>query len=271
MKSIISTTYDDKYLYFLPIVTWLWSKLGVDVVCFLPNIEGRSVNTSVKLLLATEFATEQYTKTNLHLHYFDAPEHKQATYAQCSRLYGACLDLPIDEVLITSDIDMAVFQTPNHGSSFTVNGIDLVPKGQVPICYISGEVKEWRRKFAVAGRSYQQCLDDLLGDIECDNMRGNYWAKDQEEAYNKILGRPESHAVLLPRSNGQNQFATRRYDRDDSFILDRLNPDTIDYHMNRPGYEDDNFEIILQILSYHYPAEDFTWLINYTNEYKKLL
>jgi len=174
--------------------------------------------------------------------------------------------------LVTSDCDMGVFKIPHcGGTSMGVLGIDLVPKWQLPICYLMGDVKEWRKRFEINGRTYQQCLDDLLGGIESITMRGDYWSKDQEEAYNKILGKPEQHAVLLPRSNGQNQFAQNRYDRDDSYILDRLNPDTIDFHMNRPGFEDGNFNIILTILKYHYPQEDFTWLLNYNSEYKKLL
>jgi hypothetical protein len=118
-------------------------------------------------------------------------------------------------------------------------------------------------------KTYQQCLDELLGHIEADHFRGNYWGKDQEEAYNKIYLTQELNTI--PRARPGTQFASNRYDRDDAYILDRLSPDTIDFHMNRPGYEEKNFEIILTVLKYHYPNENFQWLINYTNEYKKLL
>ena len=116
--------------------------------------------------------------------------------------------------------------------------------------------------------TYQAALDSHLGHIECEGFRGNYWCYEQEVLFNKLQ---DANCLLIPRSNGQNQFATKRYDRDDSFILDRLNPDTIDYHANRPGYEDENHEIILAILKYHYPHEDFAWLRNYRNEFLKLL
>ena len=167
---------------------------------------------------------------------------------------------------------MAVFKnifTPNvHGNYLTVIGNDLVPVGQYPICYCYGTVKAWRECMDVSGKSYQQCLDDLLGDIECESFRGNYWGKDQETLFNELQNDPK---WLATRSNGQNQFAQNRYDRDDQFILDRLSPDTIDFHMNRPGYEEKNFEIILTILKYHYPQDDFEWLKKYTEEYNKLL
>jgi hypothetical protein len=202
---------------------------------------------------------------------FDAPKNKEATYAQCSRLYAGGLDLPQDEILITSDIDMGVFKIPEMADGgFSVVGVDLVPDKQYPICFISAKKYLWQFIMNRGDYTYQDCLDNLLGDIECESFKGNYWGKDQETVHLHISTSPiEVHK--FNRSNGQNQFATKRYDRDDSYILDRLNHDTIDFHMNRPGFEENNFNIILTILKYHYPQEDFTWLINYTNEYKKLL
>lgn len=265
-KAVISTTYDSKYLWFLPLTTFLWNKLGVDVICFMPRLN----EISDKIALINKVQVEQ--KLRQKHYFFNSPTHKEATYSQCARLYAACLDLPEDELLITSDIDMALFKIPvpeYTNGTFTVFGSDLVPEKQFPICYLSATVRQWRDAFNLNGKSYQQCLDELLGDIECESFRGNYWGKDQEEAYNKInLSQAISY---VPRSNGQNQWATKRYDRDDAYILDRLSPDTIDYHMNRPGFEDGNFQIILTIMKYHFPNEDFQWLIDYNEHYKKLL
>ena len=274
MKAIISTTYSDTYLYFLPIVTWCWNKLGVDVICFMPV---PNVSDMSKLLLISDTMGNKDMKFNGH--YFSMPEHKQATAAQCSRLYGACLDLPEDEVLVTSDIDMGVINFPFAGEivfgglikdRIIVFGGDLVPQGQVPMCYLIGSVKTWRSQFLLEGYTYQQKLDELLGDIECENMRGNYWSKDQQEA-NRAIVESQFDNINVNRAKEGTQFASHRYDRDDKFILDRLSPDTIDFHMPRPGYEDKNFEIILTILKYHYPDENFDWLISYNEEYKKLL
>jgi len=273
MKAVISTTYDDTYLWYLPLTTWLWNKLGVDVICFMPiERKGRDYD---KLSLAMEFCNNN----KLSIYQFDAPEHKEATYSQCARLYAACLYLPEDEVLVTSDIDMGVINFPFAGEivfgglikdRIIVFGGDLVPQGQVPMCYLIGSVKTWRSQFLLEGYTYQQKLDELLGDIECENMRGNYWSKDQQEA-NRAIVESQFDNINVNRAKEGTQFASHRYDRDDAYILDRLSPDTIDYHMNRPGFEEKNFEIILTILKYHYPDENFDWLISYNEEYKKLL
>lgn len=263
MKAVISSTYDSKYLYFLPIVTWLWNKLGVGVICFMPydNTSGQ------RFMLVSDTLVK--TKADGVIYNFACPKHKEATYAQCSRLYAACLNLPEDEILITSDIDMGVFKIPPYidDGTITIFGSDLVPANQFPICYASATVKYWRYSFSLNSISYQQALDNLLSNIDCENMRGNYWSKDQQELYNKTW----EDACHITRAKPGTQFATSRYDRDDAFLLDRLSLDTIDYHMPRPGYTDENFNQILTVLQFHYPNEDFTWLKSYTEEYKRLI
>ena len=291
MKAIISTTYSNTYLYFLPIVTFCWNKLGVDVICFMPSgrttikkdgnvLQGVYPDGNKKMYLINE--TIKKNKGNLSIHCFSAPEHKEATYAQCSRLYGACLDLPEDEVLITGDVDMAFFSQEwvnRFGNLYhpIIFGADLVPDGQYPMCYAAMTVKQWRMVTKSQGKTYQQCLDEELGDLDSLHFRGNFWSRDQELLYNKLNGCFQvSYPAPIPkvlenRARQGTQFADKRYDRDDSYILDRLSPDTIDFHMNRPGYEEKNFEIILTILKYHYPDENFDWLISYTNAYRELL
>lgn len=261
MKAVISSTYDDKYLWFIPIVTFLWDKLGVDVICFMPY--SKTVNAD-KLDLVMGAALNN---GKIRVEFFSSPEHKEATYAQCSRLYAACLDLPEDEILITSDIDMIVFKVPPYENDITIFGHDLVPQGQYPMCYATGSVKDWRSAMKLKEREYQKHLDELLGHIEANHFRGNYWGKDQETLWENTC----DISTLIPRAKPGTQFASHRYDRDDAFLLDRLSLDTIDYHLPRPGYGENNFNQILTVLKFHYPNENFDWLINYRNEYLKLI
>jgi hypothetical protein len=264
LKAILSTTYTDNYFYFLPIVTWCWNKLDVDVICFMPEN-----SFTDKFRLVNETMIKNCPSDNNAIAYFSAPEHKQATYAQCARLYGACLDLPEDEILVTSDVDMAVFRFLPYQGGFTVLGTDLVPNGQLPMCFISANVKNWRDAFHLHGKTYQQCLDETIGKEECTNMRGNLWARDQETAFKKIT--PTGLLNGVSRSNGQNQFATKRVDRDDAYWRERVTLDLIDAHLWRPGYEPENLSNILELLQMMYPNDNFDWLINYTEQYKALL
>lgn len=268
MKSVISTTYDDQYLFFLPITTWLWNRLGVDVICFMPHCVLNEDKIKNKLVWRT---IDRIMGMAAPV-WFSAPKHKEATYAQCSRLYAACLDLPEDEILVTGDVDMGMFKLPvcyPVDGYFTIYGNDLVPNNQYPMCYISASVKDWRIAFEVNGRTYQQCLDDLVGVIECEHFRGNQWSLDQNVAYRKI--NLTQGLYLENRARPGTQFASNRIDRDDSFWEERLTPDIIDAHLWRPGYTDENFPKILKLLKYFYPYDNFNWLIEYREQYLKLL
>lgn len=266
MKAIVSTTYDNQYLFFLPIIVFTWNKLGVDVICFAPNGE---FNKKQGLVFGT-VANHGLSKKN-QMVYFDAPKHKQATYAQVSRLYAACLeDLQEDEILVTGDIDMAVFKVPPfEQNGFTVWGIDLVPQKQYPMCYLSATVKDWRNAFDLNKVTCQQALDRLLGEDECQDYRACRWAVDQEQAYNKIS--LNSAINYIERARPGTQFADNRVDRDDINWRRYVNSSLVDAHLWRPGYTDENFANIMELLTTMYPNDDFSWLVQYRNEYIKLI
>lgn len=288
MKAILSSTYDDKYLYFLPIVTWCWNRLGVDVICFMPDSKCIDVNMpdgeKKKIFADNKMNLIERTCKDFNLSFFtfSAPEHKEATYAQCSRLFGACLDLAADEILIVSDCDMANFKIPPYGNGVTIFGSDLVPEGQFPMCYASGTVSEWRTAFNLSYgtlsnepnalmqynvKPYQQCLDELLGEIDCEHMRGNYWGKDQQTLWEKT----KDVATLIPRARPNTQFADNRVDRDDINWRAYVNEELVDAHLWREGFKEGNFENIMELLKMKYPQEDFTWLETYNSEYNKLI
>lgn len=275
--AVISTTFDDKYIWYLPLTIWGWHKLGYNVVCFMPylkdGIEGYDPDKEKREKYHLIVATLDALNINFESAPFLAEEHKQATYCQVSRLLACCLDLPEKEQLVVSDIDMLFLSNdyiqPAVWAIIDVYGADLVPEKQFPMCYLSGTVETWRLLFG--GKTYQEWLDEIVGSIESDHFRGCQWSLDQDNAYRLIKNSETVDYITHNRAREGTQFASRRYDRDDSFILDRLSPDTIDFHMNRPGYEEKNFDIIMKVLAYHYPQDDFTWLENYNEEYKKLL
>lgn len=265
MKAIISSNYDDRYLFFLPIVTWCWNKLGVDVICLMPynNTSGD------RFMLVSRTLVDQ--KARGVIYNFEAPEHKEATYAQVSRIYAGALNLSQDEILITADVDMAVFgeALKEKLADFDIFGYDLVPEKQYPICFVSATVKNWRSAMQINGKSLQECLDKDLGHIECEHFRGNYWGFDQEKLYNKVS---LSHSLYLHgRAKPGTQFATRRVDRDNMFYEENINDQLIDAHLWRPGFTEENFPKILNLLQRMYPNDNFDWLISYTEKYRQLL
>lgn len=275
MTAVISTTYDDKYLFFWPIVAYCWDKLGVGTICFAPQPTDRNEKRNQKMTLIADTLIRLNLKSEYQFYKFNCPEHKEATYAQCSRLFAACIPaLNEKEQVIISDVDMAFFSKdyihPASWAIIDVYGADLVSKNQVPMCYLSGTVQTWR---ALIGdnKTYQECLDELVGIIECEDFRGCQWALDQDTAWKMLNQSEQVDYINHNRAKDGTQFAMRRYDRDDAYILERLSSDTIDFHLNRPGYEEKNFETIMTIFKYHYPEENLDWMKHYRDEYIKLL
>lgn len=268
MTAIISTTHDDQYLFYLPITAWAWNKLGVNVVCFVPS---RDIENLGRLgFIMSALWSMDFIK--LQLVTYKCSADKESTYAQCSRLYAAATPLfEDDEVLITGDIDMAVFDKEriwqlNDGRIHIV-GADLVPESQYPMCYIAMPAEKWREvMYITLGQSHQDKLDQLLGRLECEHFRGNYWGKDQETAYNHLF---MYELVKHNRAKPGTQFASNRADRDgwpeviEQFIMDA--------HLPRPGYTEENFKKIYQLFQTMYPHDDIRWMKEYRDAYVKLI
>jgi len=266
VKAVISTTMDDKYLWFVPLVTHLLNKLDVGVILFVPK-DATEIEKQ-KLQLGLNCLNYGYNENEVY--YFDAPPHKAATYCQCLRNYAACLDLDDDTLLFTTDIDMGLFKIPEYidNGLFSVFGYDLVPQGQFPQCYVTAPVKAWRDTFNLHGKTYQQAIDELLGEDECKDYRGCRWSVDQEQSFLNIS---KVNHNLIKRARPNTQFANHRVDRDDINWRSYVNEDLIDAHLWRDGFTEANFANIMELLKMKFHNESFDWLIDYTNEYRKLV
>lgn len=269
MKAVLSCTDNDLYLFNLPFAIYSWLKIGIDVIVIVPH----ELLSTPRFMLVRETIVFQTTHDGrtVHTYNFSAPKDKEVTYAQCSRLYAAALGVASTEVLITSDADMAVFDHAfwdefDGDGWINVIGSDLVPTKQVPLCYITMPAVGWATVMQTHGKTLQQCLDGLLGHIEAENFRGNYWGKDQETAYEAIT------SGLYPiqwhkRASPGTQFATRRADRDGW----QVTPDIIDAHLPRPGYTDENFAKIVDLFATMYPDDSTHWMYRYRDQYLKLM
>lgn len=262
MIAVYSSTFDPKYDFFLPITSYCWNKLGVNSIIFIP----------MSMRLEKRFNLVLRACHNALFYVFDCPKDKEATYAQLSRLYAASIESFNDaESFIVSDADMAFFGKHIiyncQRGWIDVYGADLVPENQLPMCYQVGYAETWLGLMQINGRSFQQCLDDALGHEEMENMRGCLWARDQETAHKFLYANSIPHDRARPGT----QFASHRCDRDDTNWRSYLGSDLVDAHLWRPGYTDENFTNILELLQTQYPEDSFQWLIDYRNEYIKLL
>jgi hypothetical protein len=276
MRAVISCNYEPMYLFCLPIVTCGWNKLGVGVDVVMPQMS-MCENTKLLQVVLDEMVriTEGGEVVN-RMHYFYVPtKNQEVTYTQCSRLYvaGALPQNDPNEIFVTSDVDMLVFDLPpipKEENSFAIYGADLCPPNQYPICYIAAAHKTWLQYFCDARfKSISELLNDLLGDVVCENMRGNFWSKDQDEAYRRI--NLFAGFELTNRAAEGTQFAKNRCDRDDAFWAERFmnQKSFFDAHLWRPLYEQQNIEKLCRLIKMMYPQEPIDWILNYANNYEK--
>lgn len=258
MTSVLSCTENDLYAMPLPFVVYSWAKLGIKSIVFCPTGDNPKIQLAKKYCFGKAFFYE-----------FEAEEKRIPTFSQVSRLFAASVVNDDKEVLVTGDSDLAVFTDYYYQLNdeyIHVVGDDLTPNDQYPMCFISMPVCKWKEVFEI-DRTYQEHLEELINPIQGLNIRGEQWCYDQWYAKKKIK---ESgyDVVSHKRSNGTNQFAQQRADRDGW----HFNPyNIIDAHLPRPLTDDENFNKVYQLFQLKFPNDDLSWMKKFQEQYKKLV
>lgn len=262
MISVLSATEHDYYAMPLPFAVYSWAKCGFSSLVFIPK------GDNPKLELA-----KKYCLSHTAFYEFDAEEKRIPTFSQVSRLFGAATEyaqLQKNTVMITGDSDLCVFgdyfKLLDDGKIHVV-GYDLTPDEQYPMCFIAMPVHEWLNVMEI-NKSYQEHIAELINPIEGCNIRGEQWSYDQWYIKRK-LDVSNKKIVLHTRSDGQNQFAQHRADRDS---WGNFNPyDIIDAHLPRPLTNEENFNKVYELFKIKYPDDNLDWMTEYFNAYKQLL
>jgi hypothetical protein len=260
MIAVLSATEHDFYAMPLPFAVHSWTKLGFYCVIFVPKGRNPKIETAKK-----------YCKNSFFVE-FECEEQRIPTYSQVIRHFGAALPMLWEfgnHVMITADSDMAVFtdffSNLNDGQIHIV-GADLTPEDQYPMCYAAMPVMQWHEVMGI-NKTFQEHVAELIDPIESDNIRGTQWCYDQW--YLKKRLEPFKDRILFHnRTNGKNQFAKNRADRD-GWHFDPF--DIIDAHLPRPLTDEENFKLVYDLFKIKYPNDDLTWMRDYQQEYLKLL
>jgi len=141
--AVISANDEPGYLYYAPIVTWQWRRLGYRVLLL---HHGHQPSSHPALTTTAEVGGEIVELPS-------GPGSEQsATYCQVSRLLAATLSDRVapDDMLTTSDVDMLVFQAPPATpGAITTWGHDLTAHNHYPICYVSAQAHNWLALFGL--------------------------------------------------------------------------------------------------------------------------
>jgi hypothetical protein len=256
MKAILSATEHDYYAMPLPFVVYSWEKIGIECIVFIPSGENPKIELAKSYCKKTSFVE------------FNCEEKRIPTYSQVSRLFGSCVVDNKNETIITGDSDLAVFgdtfKKLDDGNIHVV-GADLTNNNEYPMCFIAMPAHKWDSVMKIT-KGYQEHLSNIIDCIEGDNIRGNNWFLDQF-LIKKNIDESGEPVIIHNRSNGQNQFAMHRADRDGwHYDVNTI----IDSHLPRPLTIEDNFNKVYNLLKEKYPQDDLGWMIEYRNKYLKL-
>lgn len=271
---VVSTNNNPQYKFFVPIVEWMWNKLGWDV-CTLIHVGATDGNTPSMPLDVNRHNSDNWYG-NLRLLIPVVPGLRSETIAQASRLYAASR-LPDDALIMTSDMDMLPLGDhwkPNP-DNITVYGHDLTWHSYFPMCYI-----------AMTGAKWKQVMN-LTGDIPGDMLRdaketGMPFSNDWEQWWNhdwhliterlKASGEKITH---IERGQvdyfGKTSLAKGRVDRFDwphawDWALDK---ELIDCHCISSAYHEERWPRVYALIQKAFPGEDVTWMDEYRNEFVK--
>lgn len=261
MFAVLSATENDFYALPLPFAVYSWYKLGFYSIIFLPT------GNNPKLSLA-----KAYCKNSI-FYEFECEDRRIPTYSQVIRNFGAALSMSWqfpNNVMITSDSDMVVFSSFFKGlddGRIHVVGHDLTPPDQYPMCFCGMPIMQWHEVMKIGTKTYQQCVSELIDPIDGLDIRGEQWCYDQW--YLKRMLKPfEKEIVFHNRSDGQNQLAKNRADRD-GWQFDPYS--IIDAHLPRPLTDRNNFTKVIDLFTSQYPQDDLSWMHTFYNEYIKIV
>jgi hypothetical protein len=261
---ILSVNDNPDYLYFVPLVVWAWRKFG-----WIPMLFQNGDKFPSFYMLATECLDIDRSRYICPIYSIEG--YRSDTITQVSRLYAASIfNGQSGEYLMTGDIDMlplSDYWKPNGGIS--VWGHDLTGYTHFPICYIGMDSAKWRQVMSIENGDIDYHIKrdlDSMPDAKSTDFN-KYWYVDQELITRRLK---KFNPTIINRGQYPNGFARGRVDRG-AWTLDHR--EFIDCHMHHQIYHRGNewkFEQTMEMLRKVWPGEDFTWFVEYNNEFKRL-
>jgi hypothetical protein len=267
---ILSVNDNPDYLYFVPIAVWAWRVIDWEPVLFYQGSPNKITDLIFDTMdvLHNDMTLEMKALYRLRILQISAIDgYRSDTITQVSRLYAAC---KYDGYLMTGDIDMlplSDYWKPNGGIS--VWGHDLTGYTHYPICYIGMDSGKWRQVMSIENGDINYHIKrdlDSMPDAKSPDFN-KYWYVDQELITRRLK---KFNPTIINRGQYPNGFARGRVDRG-AWTLDHR--EFIDCHMHHQIYHKGRewkFEQTMEMLRKVWPDEDFTWFVEYHNEFKKL-
>lgn len=250
---VISCTDNDDYIFYLPIVTWAWRKLGW----------GTLVISEAPLTKKFNYIVNSFSSQLFKLSEF--PEYSKETIAQCERLYISNW-IQGHIYIMVSDCDMlplSDYWKPDL-EGITCYGRDLSDE-HYPMCYIGCKSEKWTELMNLTGDGEKDIKRDL------DNEKEILWVTDQNIITRRLNERND--ITRIDRGiNPETGYPVGRCDRS-SWSKSLLQKERIDAHLFRAGYLEENWRRIISLIKecFNPTKEEVDFFENYRNGYLKFI
>lgn len=268
-RVILSTNNGATYSFFSPMTSLLWRR-NMDYYPIIFACGELDQKANYALDCARDFGAEiQYVKT--------VAGYTDQNISQISRLFAAALPVSSDSYILTGDIDMwplskPYFHQQDMNKKIHLFGANTSNHQKYPICYIGMLADLWRKLIGLdASKSMEENLETVLDKYLGKNPTSDDgWYFDEKFFFSKIKvweGYPHNcHMIDRPFVNG---LLKGRVDRE-RWTYNGYNSDMIDSHVLRPGFYDNNWPRLLQMLRDLLPKEEVNAIETYKNKWSEL-
>lgn len=266
MKKFVSISVNDnpKYLYFLPLTSWCWRKLGWEPI-LMHVIQGFDNPLSAIEMLALDHS--DVTRWGIFKN-----KYKTETLAQVSRLYISSNHGFEEDYFMTSDIDLlplSDYWQPDF-NAVTSWGRDLTDY-HYPMAYVGMRQSNWNEVMVTPWSSEVDLNVYINRDLDYYvPKQKNVWTTDQQILTERLLEYGKEKITHIDRGiDPKTHYPIGRVDRSSWSLNHRQ---FIDAHLPHDILTNDkSFHNVMQLLHTVWPKEDWKWFIQYTKEFKKLL
>lgn len=251
--AILSTNNTPDYLFLLPIVAESWRLQGFDVLVNMTEFNNAAVIAAMPTNVTVQESDMKINSTN------------HAIYSQCVRLYMP-LALQDEKVFVLSDVDMFIasgfIQEQYRDGMVNAYGKDLTDY-HYPICYIMCRVDIWKKVMGENGM-----MTDLVYHSHYTGNKQQAWAADQDILTKKIIGYGGKINQVYRGTDPANlNLPNGRWDRYGNFK--RPSGQIHDVHLMRDPLS--HIDKLIEICKTCYPDENWMWIKQYAEEFKKCI
>ena len=264
---ILATNSHPDYIYYLPIVTQAWNKLGYKTICLLMDDD--------KVL--TDFVLKNVNlDSNQIVNLSPIKDIPNSSLVQVSRIFASSIPtISSHDLIITSDIDMIPLSDEyfnNIKKEFIFNILDAgeLNYNRHKICYVAARKHHWVEMMGIKTNDINLELKNFFKD-KANLDSDYYWNVDELYLFEKLSSSPYyPFSNFVDRGSNYLNFRNYRIDRGNiESTLSLYSTKAYDCHSIKSPFT--NFSTLSSILKILFTEREINNFKSFTQEFNELL